>query len=113
MGAHASLSEQLLPASCLGSRKSLHNERLDLSLLEEVEQGDHILVNQRGKPRSLSGLRHCEKTLRLGHVARRGVKRPFDGTLVVSPRAMRQAQRSIEGLGCGGMYSAKDLLQLL
>jgi hypothetical protein len=35
-------------ASCLGKRKSLRDERLDLSLLKEVEQGDQILAKQGG-----------------------------------------------------------------
>jgi hypothetical protein len=37
---HASPPEQLLRASCLGKRKSLRDERLDLLLLKEVKQGD-------------------------------------------------------------------------
>jgi hypothetical protein len=37
---HASVPEQLLCASCLGKRKSLRDERVDLLLLKEVEQGD-------------------------------------------------------------------------
>src|SRR2546425_2823822 len=40
---HASLFEQLLRVSCLGKRKLLRDERLDLLLLKEVEQGDQIL----------------------------------------------------------------------
>jgi len=43
---HASLPEQLLRASCLGKRKSLRDERLDLLLLKEVEQGDQVLPKQ-------------------------------------------------------------------
>ena len=43
---HASLPEQLLRVSCLGKRKSLRDERLDLLLLKEVEQGDQILPKQ-------------------------------------------------------------------
>jgi hypothetical protein len=40
---HTSLPEQLLRASCLGKRKPLRDERLDLLLLKEVEQGNQIL----------------------------------------------------------------------
>ena len=32
--------------SCLGKRKSLRDERLDLLLLKEVKQGDQILSKQ-------------------------------------------------------------------
>jgi hypothetical protein len=32
--------------SCLGKRKSLRDQRLDLLLLKEVEQGDQILSKQ-------------------------------------------------------------------
>ena len=48
---HASLPEQLLRLSCLGKRKSLRDERLDLFLLKEVQQGNQILSKQcRFKP---------------------------------------------------------------
>jgi hypothetical protein len=40
---HASLPEQLVRASRLGKRKSLRDERLDLLLSKEVEQGHQIL----------------------------------------------------------------------
>ena len=40
---HASLPEQFVRTSCLGKRKSLRDERLDLLLLKEVHQGDQIL----------------------------------------------------------------------
>ena len=43
---HQVFSEQLLRASCLGKRKSLRDERLDLLLLKEVEQDDQILAKQ-------------------------------------------------------------------
>jgi len=43
---HASLREQLLRVSCLDKRKSLRDERLDLLLSKEVEQGDQILSKQ-------------------------------------------------------------------
>src|SRR5678816_2684030 len=43
---HASLPEQLVRLSCLGKRKSLRDEWLDLLLLKEVEQGDQILSKQ-------------------------------------------------------------------
>src|SRR2546425_10773306 len=43
---HASLPEQLLCASCLGKRKAVRDERLDLLLLKEVEQFDQILRKQ-------------------------------------------------------------------
>ena len=39
----ASLPEQLLRVFCLGKRKSLRDERLDLLLLKEVKLGDQIL----------------------------------------------------------------------
>src|SRR5262249_53510726 len=42
----ASLLEQLLRASCLGKGKSLRDQRLDLFLLKEAEQGDQILPKQ-------------------------------------------------------------------
>src|SRR5512134_1357883 len=42
----ASLPEQLVRVSGLGKRKSLRDERLDLLLLKEVEQGDQILSKQ-------------------------------------------------------------------
>src|SRR5688572_18454743 len=42
----ASLREQLLRLSCLDKRKSLRDERLDLLLLKEFEQGDPILSKQ-------------------------------------------------------------------
>ena len=32
--------------SCLGKRKSLRDERLDLSLLKEIKQGDQILSKE-------------------------------------------------------------------
>jgi hypothetical protein len=40
---HASLRQKLMRASCLGKRKALRDERLDLLLLKEVEQGGQIL----------------------------------------------------------------------
>ena len=40
---HASLPEQLVRVSCLGKGQSLRDQRLDLLLLKEVEQGDQIL----------------------------------------------------------------------
>ena len=43
---HASLTEQLLRAPCLGKWNSLRDQRLDLSLLKEVKQGDQILSKQ-------------------------------------------------------------------
>src|SRR5215470_11702437 len=43
---YASLLEQLLRASCLGKRKALRDEWLDLLLLKEAEQGDQILPKQ-------------------------------------------------------------------
>ena len=43
---HASLPEQLVRLSCLGKRKSLRDERLDLLLFEQVKQGDQILSKQ-------------------------------------------------------------------
>jgi hypothetical protein len=43
---HASLPEQLVRLSCLGKRNSLCDERPDLLLLKEVEQGDQILSKQ-------------------------------------------------------------------
>src|SRR2546425_12602233 len=46
LACHASLPEQLVRVSCLGKRKSLRDERLDLLLLKEVEQGDQILSKQ-------------------------------------------------------------------
>src|SRR5512147_1753288 len=46
LAGHASLPEQLLRVSCLGKRKSLRDERLDLFLLKEVKQGDHILSKE-------------------------------------------------------------------
>jgi hypothetical protein len=48
LACHASPPEQLLRVSCLGERKSLRDERLDLFLLKEVKQGDQILPKQRG-----------------------------------------------------------------
>ena len=39
----ASLPEHLVRLSCLGKRKSLRDEWLDLLLVQEVEQGDQIL----------------------------------------------------------------------
>src|SRR5262249_47248908 len=39
----ASLPEHLLRVSCLDKRKSLRDERPDLLLLKEVEQGDQVL----------------------------------------------------------------------
>ena len=44
---HASLPEQLVRLSCLDQWKSLRDERLDLLLLKEVEQGDQILSKPR------------------------------------------------------------------
>ena len=46
LACHASLPEQLLRMSCLGKRKSLRDERLDLFLLKEVKQGDQILSKE-------------------------------------------------------------------
>src|SRR5215831_1793833 len=43
LACHASLPEQLVRVSCLGKRHSLRDERLDLVLLQEVEQGEQIL----------------------------------------------------------------------
>src|SRR5262249_28680908 len=43
LACHASLPEQLLRVSCLDKRKSLRDERPDLLLLKEVEQGDQVL----------------------------------------------------------------------
>ncbi len=43
---HASLPEQLVRVSRLGKRKALRDERLDLLLSKEVEQGDQILPKQ-------------------------------------------------------------------
>src|SRR5262245_60790108 len=43
---NASPLEQLLRASCLGKGKALRDERLDLSLLKEAEQGEQILPKQ-------------------------------------------------------------------
>ena len=43
---HASLPEQLVRVSCLGKRKSLRDERLDLLLFKEVKQGDQVLSKQ-------------------------------------------------------------------
>src|SRR5215813_6468332 len=40
----ASLSEQFVRLSRLGKRKSPRDQRLDLSLLKEIEQGDQVLV---------------------------------------------------------------------
>ena len=40
LACHASLPEQLVRVSCLGKRKSLRNERLDLFLQQELKQGD-------------------------------------------------------------------------
>src|SRR5262245_65655401 len=45
---HAGLPEQLVRLSRLGNWKSPCDEWLDLVLLEEVEQGDQILPEQRG-----------------------------------------------------------------
>ena len=39
-------AEQLMRVSCLGKRKSLRDERLDLLLLKEFKQGDQILSKQ-------------------------------------------------------------------
>ena len=47
LACHASLPEQLVRVSCLGKRKSLRDERLDLLLLKEIEQGDQILSEHR------------------------------------------------------------------
>jgi hypothetical protein len=52
---HASLPEQLVRLSCHGKRKPLRNERLDLLLLQEVEQGDQVL-SKHGWPQPLEGL---------------------------------------------------------
>src|SRR5262245_35985190 len=38
LACHASLSEQLVGLSCLDKRESLRDQRLDLVLLEEIEQ---------------------------------------------------------------------------
>ena len=43
---HASLTEQLLRAPGLGKWNSPRDQRLDLSLLKEVKQGDQILSKQ-------------------------------------------------------------------
>src|SRR5205823_12138556 len=43
LACHASLPEQLVRVSCLGKRKSPRDDRLDLLLLKEVDQGDQIL----------------------------------------------------------------------
>ncbi len=43
---YASLPEQLVRLSCLGKRKSLRDERLDLLLLKKVKQGNQILSKQ-------------------------------------------------------------------
>src|SRR5262249_61922231 len=40
----ASLSEQFVRLSRLGKRKPPRDQRLDLSLLKEIEQGDQVLV---------------------------------------------------------------------
>src|SRR5512145_1212459 len=40
---HASLPQQLVRTPCLGKRKSLRDQRLDLLLLKEIEQGDQVL----------------------------------------------------------------------
>ena len=40
----SSLAEQLLGVSCLDKWKSLRDQRLDLSLLKEVEEDDQILA---------------------------------------------------------------------
>src|SRR5262245_51430509 len=42
LACHASLPEQLVRLSCLGKGKSLRDQRLDLLLLKEVEQGNQI-----------------------------------------------------------------------
>jgi len=44
---HAFLPEQLVRASCLGNGKSLRDQRLDLFLLKEVQEGGQILSKQR------------------------------------------------------------------
>src|SRR5215475_14303157 len=43
---YTSLLKHLLRASRLGKRKTLRDERLDLLLLKEAEQGDQILAKQ-------------------------------------------------------------------
>ena len=43
---HTSFPEQLVRVPCLDERKSLSDERLDLSLLKEIEQGDQILSKE-------------------------------------------------------------------
>ena len=45
---HASLPEQLVRAACLGEGEPLRDERLDLLLLEQVEQRGQVLPEQRG-----------------------------------------------------------------
>src|SRR5262249_59656356 len=44
LACNASLPEQLVRLSCLGKRKSLRDDWLDFLLLQEVKQGDQILV---------------------------------------------------------------------
>ncbi len=46
LACHAPLPEQLVRVSRLGKRKSLRDERLDLSLLKEIKQGDQILSKE-------------------------------------------------------------------
>jgi hypothetical protein len=46
LACHASLPEQLVRVSCLGKGKSLRDERLDLLLLKEAEQGDQVLSKE-------------------------------------------------------------------
>src|SRR6266702_6850572 len=48
LACHASVRERLLRASCVGQRKSLRDERLDLLLLKKIKQGDQILSNNAG-----------------------------------------------------------------
>jgi len=44
---HASLPNQFLRLSCLGKGESPRDERLDLLLVQKVEQGDRILSKHR------------------------------------------------------------------
>jgi hypothetical protein len=43
---HASFAQQLVRASCFRKWKSLCDERFDLLLAQEVEQGDQVLTKQ-------------------------------------------------------------------
>ncbi len=44
---HALLPERLVRASCLGKGKALRDQRLDLLLLKEIQQGGQILSKPR------------------------------------------------------------------